>query len=198
MKSIKYLSSLLILLATLTGCSGYQLVNSRTYDDGWLSKYSTFRIINTDEGKIPPGVDMTVYYNIANSIRQEMAYRGFHEDPSSPLLVNFGITVSKNINTEPVLPPNYFPSPGPYPGPVPGYYPFFMYPRQYYWPYYSNTLVVTGINREGVLTVDFVDTPQKKLLYTASVSTSIGKNKGFSNQKQIDEAVSVLFSKLGR
>lgn len=86
MKSIKYLSSLLILLATLTGCSGYQLVNSRTYDDGWLSKYSTFRIINTDEGKIPPGVDMTVYYNIANSIRQEMAYRGFHEDPPLPFL----------------------------------------------------------------------------------------------------------------
>lgn len=196
MRQLKYLAALILLLAGLTGCSGYQLVGSKSYDKGWLQRYTTFRIINTDEGKIPPGTDMSTYYNIANAIRQQMTSRGFHEDPASPLLINFGITVSKNINTEPVLPPNYFPNPGPYPGP--GYYPFFMYPRQYYWPYYSNTLVVTGINREGVLTVDFVDIPQKKLLYTASVSTSIGKDKGFATQEQIEKAVSVLFSKVGK
>lgn len=196
MRLTRILPFIIILCTVLTGCGGYQLINSETFDSDALKSYSTFRIINTDEGKIPPGMAMTTYYNIASAIRAQMTARGYSEDPDSPLLINFGISVTKNIETEPVLPPNYFPFPGPYPGPVPGYYPFFMYPRQYYWPgYYSNALVVTGINREGVLTMDIVDVPKKKLLFTSSVSTSIGKNKGFSDQKQIDKAVDFLFSR---
>ena len=82
---------------------------------------------------------------------------------------------------------------GPYYG---GYSPWFMYPRGYYWPgYYSNAQVITGIYDEGVLTMDFIDVPQKLPLYSASVGTVMDGSGQFRNLKGIQEAVQTLFSK---
>lgn len=187
-----YLSGLLM----LTACSPYALVNSETYNDAKLSAYTTFRIVTPDEGKMPPNMQMVTYYNIAAAIREQMVERGYTEDPNSPLLINIGLTVDKELQTEPVLPPNYYPYYGP--APVPPYSPFFMYPRQYYWPaYYQNAQVITGVYREGVLTMDIVNIKEKLPLYSASVATILnGSSLGrFRNLKGINEAVGTLFSK---
>lgn len=177
-----------------TACSPFTLVNSETYNDANLSSYHTFHIVSPADGQLPPGMRLVTYYNIAAAIREQMIMRGFTEDPNSPLLVNIGLTVHREIETEPALPPGYFPYSGPY---YNGMYPYFMYPRDYYWQnYYANAQVITGIYKEGVLTMDMVNIQEKLPLFSASVSTILENGNGqFRNLTGIAEAVQTLFSK---
>jgi len=183
------------LLAMVSACSPYTLVNNEVYNDADLSRYHTFRIVTPDMGNLPPGMEMVTYYNISAAIRQEMMMRGFTENPASPLLVNIAVTTERQLQTEPLMPPaGYFPYNGPY-------YPYYMWPRYHYGPYwnpayYSNAQVITGIYKEGVLTMDLVDIDSKLPLYSASVATILnGGGNGYQNLKGISEAVQTLFSK---
>ena len=75
-------------------------------------------------------------------------------------------------------------------------YPFYMYPRNLYWQnYYANAKVITGIYREGVLTMELVDMNKKLALYSSSVSTILQPGDSqFRNLTDIAQAVKVLFS----
>ncbi len=192
MKKMLSLAALVMALV-LAGCSPFALVNSETYNNADLADYHTFRIVTPGEGRLPPGMAMVTYYNIAAAIREQMLERGFTEDPSSPMLINIGITIHREIQTEPALPPGYTPYAGPY---YNGYYPFFIYPRNVYWSsYYANARVITGIYKEGVLTMDIVNIDRKLPLYSASVATIINNGQAqFRNLKGIAEAVQTLFS----
>ncbi len=197
---MKKLFGLLAFVALLlSGCSPFSLVSSTTYNDANLRAYTTFRIVTPEEGKLPPGMEMVTYYNIAAAIREQMVERGYKEDPNSPLLINIGLTVKKEIATEPAIPPGGFPYGGPY---YNGYGPWFMYPRGYYWPgydyynYYANAKVITGIYREGVLTMDMVNIVEKLPLYSSSVATILENGDSqFRNLEGIAQAVETLFSK---
>lgn len=200
----------------LTSCSPFTLISSTTYNNADLRDYTTFRIVTPDEGKLPPGMTMVTYYNIAAAIREQMAERGYTESPSSPLLINIGLTVKQQIATEPAIMaapapvPPVPPVPAPAPGaPVPppgshfwgpaysGMAPWFMYPRSYYWRTVANpnAQVITGIYNEGVLTMDMVNIDTKTPLYSASVGTIVdGSESQFRNLKGIAEAVQTLFS----
>ena len=192
MKKMLSLAALVMALV-MAGCSPFALVNSETYNNADLADYHTFRIVTPDEGRLPPGMAMVTFYNIAAAIREQMLERGFTEDPSSPMLINIGITIHREIQTEPALPPGYTPYAGPY---YNGYYPFFIYPRNVYWSsYYANARVITGIYKEGVLTMDIVNIDRKLPLYSASVATIINNGQAqFRNLKGIAEAVQTLFS----
>ena len=192
MKKMLSLAALVMALV-MAGCSPFALVNSETYNNADLADYHTFRIVTPDEGRLPPGMAMVTYYNIAAAIREQMLERGFTEDPSSPMLINIGITIHREIQTEPALPPGYTPYAGPY---YNGYYPFFISPRNVYWSsYYANARVITGIYKEGVLTMDIVNIDRKLPLYSASVATIINNGQAqFRNLKGIAEAVQTLFS----
>lgn len=188
------------LVAFLSSCSQFALVNSEVYNNADLADYSTFRIVTpTDSTRLVPGMAMVTYYNIAAAIREQMDERGFREDPNSPLLINIGITVHREISTEPlsaaINPPM---GPPPFYGPYyRGFAPWFMYPRGYYWPGYydSNAQVITGIYREGVLTMDLINVPKRLPLYTASVATILeAGDSQFRNLKGIYQAVQTLFS----
>ena len=185
----------LVVMAILSSCSPYNLVTSTTYNDADLSDYTTFRIVTPGEGKLPPGMAMVTYYNIAAAIREQMVDRGFREDPDSPLLINIGLTVKQQIATEPALPPGGYPYY--WGGPYGGYAPWFMYPRGYYWPGFdSNAQVITGVYREGVLTMDMVNINQKVPLFSASVGTILDNgDTQFRDLQGIAEAVQTLFSK---
>ena len=192
---MKKILSLIALLGLMCSCSPYSLVNSETYNNADLARYHTFRIVTPDMGKLPPGMEMVTYYNIAAAIREEMLMRGFTESAESPLLVNIAVTTQREIATEPLMPPGgYFPYNGPY-------YPYYMWPRYNYGPYwnpayYSNAQVITGIYKAGVLTMDLVDIDSKLPLFSASVATILnGGGNGYQNLKGIDEAVTTLFSK---
>lgn len=188
------LPALALFALILTACSPFSLVNSETYNDANLSDYNTFRIISPADGELPPGMQMVTYYNIAAAIREQMIMRGYTESPTSPLLINIGLTVHREIETEPAIPPGYSPYAGPY---YNGYYPYFMYPRYNYWAnYYSNARIITGIYKEGVLTMDMVNIRKKLPLYSSSVATILENgNTQFRNLEGIAEAVHTLFSK---
>ncbi|MDE6125505.1 MAG: DUF4136 domain-containing protein [Muribaculaceae bacterium] len=192
---MKKIFSFIALVALLCSCSPFQLVNSEVYNNADLAQYKTFRIVTPNMGKLPPGMEMVTYYNIAAAIREEMVMRGFTESTESPLLINIAVTTQKEIQTEPLIPPaGYFPYNGPY-------YPYYMWPRYNYGPYwnpayYSNAQVITGIYKEGVLTMDFVNIDTKVPLYSASVATIIDNGNGqYRNLQSITEAVQTLFSK---
>lgn len=198
-KSFKFV--ILLAFAVLMGaCSPFTLVNSETYNNADLADYSTFRIVTPDEtNHLPPGMQMVTYYNIAAAIREQMVERGYTEDANSPLLINIGLTVHKEIETAPAYPAGVPMTPPPPPGPgFGGFRPYWMYPRQLYFPpaYYANAQVITGIYKEGVLTMDFVNIVDKIPLYSASVATIIEPGSGqFRNLQGIAEAVQTLFSK---
>lgn len=191
MKKILYILSL---AALLSACSPFALINSETYNNADLASYKTFRIVSPADGHLPPGMEMVTYYNITAAIREQMLERGFKEDSTSPLLINIGLTVHREIETQPVLPPGYTPYTGPY---YNGYYPYFIYPRANYWAdYYANAQVITGMYKEGVLSMDFVNIDKKVPLYSASAATIMQNgNPQFRNLKGIAEAVETLFSK---
>lgn len=201
MKRILFFPFIAMLLA-LSSCSPFTLVNSETYNNADLAAYKTFRIVYPDSDKnLPDGMQMVTYYNIAAAIREQMVERGYTEDANSPLLVNFAVTVHREIDTAPAytmapvgpmgpMGPGF----GPGPGPLNGFYPSFIYPRYYYWN--PNAQVITGIYKEGVLTVDMVNIQEKIPLFSASVATIIdGGNGQYRNLKSIAEAVETLFSK---
>ena len=193
----------------LTSCSTFSLVDSQVYNDANLADFHTFRIITPDEGKLPPGMEMVTYYNIAAAIREQMVERGYVEDPSSPIVINIGLTVKKEVQTEPISmlapPPPPGPPMGPPPGPMnwfpyggpppaPGFAPYFMMPRSYYWN--PNAQVVTGIYREGVLTMDIVDIADHLALFSSSVATILENGDSqFRNLTGIAQAVHTLFEK---
>lgn len=180
----------------LGSCSPFTLVNSETYNNADLAAYKTFRIVTPDDGALPEGMQMVTYYNIAAAIREQMVERGYTEDPTSPLLINFAVTVHREIETAPALPPGppITPRFGPGPGPLGGFYPSFVYPRYYYWN--PNAQVITGIYKEGVLTVDMVNIVEKIPLFSASVATIIDGSMGqYRNLQAIAEATQTLFSR---
>ena len=66
-----------------------------------------------------------------------------------------------------------------------------------YWQnYYANARVITGIYKEGVLTMDMVNIVDKIPLFSASVATILENgNTQFRDLSGIAEAVQTLFSK---
>ena len=93
-------------------------------------------------------------------------------------------------------PGHFFPYHGP--GPVPPVAPYFMMPRQLYWNnvYSPTAQVVTGVYREGVLTMDIVDMNTKTALYSSSVATIMEPGDAqFRNLSEIAQAVQTLFKK---
>lgn len=200
----KLLSSLAVAFTlALTSCSPFTLVNSETYNGANLADYHTFRIVTPDQGSLPNGMQMVTYYNIAAAIREQMVERGFTESPDSPLLINIAVTVQREIDTAPAyttlpLPPGgpMGPGFGPGPGPRPwgGFYPSFIYPRPIYWN--PNAQVITGIYKEGVLTMDMVNLDKKEAVFSASVATIIDGSQGqYRNLEGIAQAVKTLFSR---
>ncbi len=213
------MGALIAVMAFLSGCSAYTLTNSESYVGADLSSYHTFRLVTPNDGDLPPGMSMVSYYNIAAAIREQMVERGFSEDPNSPLLVNIGLTVKKElvnvpytqtIQTGPSVPPPppvpmVRPLPRPQrPGMVPGHgpavngvVPVFMYPRPYYMPNYTTvTQWVPSIYREGVLTMDLVNIDKEEPVYTASVATILDNGDSqLQTLSGITKAVSTLFSR---
>lgn len=218
-KTLGIIIGLAAVALALTSCSSYTLTNSESYVGANLSEFHTFRIVGPQDGDLPPGMSMVSYYNIAAAIREQMTERGFTEDPDSPLLVNIGLTVKKQlvdvpytqtIQTGPAVPPPpVAPVPPRLPRPVrpgvnPGHgpamngvVPVFMYPRSYYWPHYTTlTQWVPSIYKEGVLSIDLVNLNKEEPVYTASVATILDNGDSqLQSLSGITKAVSVLFSK---
>jgi hypothetical protein len=193
---MKKLSFLLIAVCAicLWGCSPYSLLNSTTYNDANVAAFKTFRIATPQNDQLPPKMTMTDYYNISNAIRQQLIERGYTESASSPLLVNFGLTVQTSIQTEPALPAGYWPG---YWNGFGGWGSYWIAPRSLYLQnYYQNAQLITGIEKEGVLTIDIVDTQNHSYVWSASVGSILSPgNKEIRNNAAIQQIVTLAFKK---
>lgn len=187
---------LLVVLAGFIawGCSPYTLLNSTVYNNADVGSIRTFKIATPENDQLPPKMTMTDYYNISNAIRQQLTARGFTESPDSPLLVNFGLTVETNIQTEPALPPGYWPG---YWNGFGGWRSYWIYPRSLYLQnYYQNAELITGIQKEGVLTIDIVDVPNHSYVWSASVGSVLTPgNKEIRDNAAIVQIVDLAFKK---
>ena len=198
------------LIAMMSSCSQYQLVNSEIYNDADMADYHTFRIVTPDEGTLPEGMALVTYENIASAISQQLEERGYTPDPNSNLLVNIAVTTEREKQEVPLAPiaplgpplppPPMYPPGGPAGFPYYGpYYPHFIYPRAYYGPYWTTPRYITEIYKEGVLTIDFVNLKERLPLYSASVASILQQGQTglseYRNLSGIQQAVKVLFSK---
>jgi hypothetical protein len=179
----------------LTGCSPYTLLNSTTYNNADIRDFTTFRIAKPKGGRLPPHMSMIDYQNISNAIRTQLELRGLREDPESPILVNFGLTIKTTLETEPAIPPGFY-SPGYWNGFGP-WRNYWITPRQAYLQnYYQNAEIITGIERNGVLTIDMVDTKDLQYVWSASVESVLTPgNTQLRNQASIQQIVALAFSK---
>jgi hypothetical protein len=179
----------------LTGCSPYTLLNSTTYNNADIRDFTTFRIAKPKGGRLPPHMSMIDYQNISNAIRTQLELRGLREDPESPILANFGLTIKTTLETEPAIPPGFY-SPGYWNGFGP-WRNYWITPRQAYLQnYYQNAEIITGIERNGVLTIDMVDTKDLQYVWSASVESVLTPgNTQLRNQASIQQIVALAFSK---
>ncbi|MEG1615854.1 MAG: DUF4136 domain-containing protein [Bacteroidales bacterium] len=193
MKKVLF-SILAVSMLLIWGCSPYTLQNSTVYNDANVGAIKTFRIATPENDQLPPKMSMTDYYNISNAIRQQLTMRGFTETPDSPILVNFGLTVETNIQTQPALPAGYWPG---YWNGWGGWRSYWIYPRSMYLQnYYQNAELITGIQKEGVLTIDMVNTADKSYVWSASVSSILTPgNKEIRNNAAVQEIVALAFKK---
>ena len=72
-----------------------------------------------------------------------------------------------------------------------------MYPRSMYLQnYYQNAEIITGIQKEGVLTIDIVDLQSKSYVWSAAVESVLTDgNQQFREQQSIQQIVQLAFSK---
>ena len=178
----------------LSGCSPYTLLNSTVYNDADISSIRTFRVATAQEDQLHPKMSMTDYYNISNAIRQQLIARGYTETNDSPILVNFGMSIQTVIQTEPALPPGYWPG---YWNGFGGWQNYWIYPRSLYLQnYYQNAELITGVQKEGVLTIDMVDTDSHSYVWSASVESILTPgNTQIRSNSAVQEIVAVAFKK---
>lgn len=176
----KQLIICLLIVFCILGCSPYTLLDSMVVNNADLSAYRTFKIASPDASLLPPRFSMRDFNIISNAIKTQMLMRGYKESPNADLLINIGIVITDNIETKDALPPVT---------------PFFMSRREaYYRDYYNDAKVITGINKEGVLTMDMIDTRNDMYLYTASVGNLVDRaDHKVKESEEVDKAVEALF-----
>ena len=190
-----FFSLIVIFGVIIYGCSHYTLLNNTVYNNADISSIRTFRIATAQLDQLPPKMTMPDYYNISNAIRQQLIARGYTETNESPILINFGLTIQTSIQTEPALPPGYYPG---YWNGFGGWQNYWVYPRSLYLQnYYQNAELITGIQKEGVLTIDMVDTDSHSYVWSASVESILTPgNTQIRNNSAIQEIVALAFKKL--
>ena len=168
------------LLLCVLGCSPYTVLESMVINKADLSAYRTFRIASPDASLLPVRFSMRDFNIITNVVKTQMLMRGYKESSNADLLINIGIVVTDNIETKDAIPPIT---------------PFFVSKREaYYRDYYQDAKVITGINKEGVLTIDMIDTRNDMYLYTASVGNLVDKaDHKIKESEEVEKAVEALF-----
>lgn len=176
-------SLVLVAIVLLAGCAstpdtysnsapGVNFSTIKTY--GFLSEISTdkanYQSLETNFLKV--------------AVAQQMDKRGLRYDPANPdVLMNFYIHAQDKIKTRqvPTMNTGYYGYRG-------GYYDDFGY---------GGTTYETRIDQytEGTLTIDMVDTKQRKLIWEGTVSGRITKKDVQNLEKLVDDAVNDVFIK---
>lgn len=177
MKKLLFFISLLLLAA----CSSYTVLDSKVYNQAVLSQYKTFAIAAPESNAMPPGMTMRDYDALATAVRDQLIRRGYEEASNPDLVVYIGISVNDKIETKDAIPPT-----APY-----------YFGRRGAWMrnYYSDTKVITGVSKEGIVSVDIVDEKEQKVVYAGSVSSLVDRQQHIRDLDELNKAMTDLFKK---
>lgn len=183
------LAAIALLLATSCSSSKFTLTNSSVYNNADLASYKKFKIVEPEDGQLPPGILFSDFGNIAYSIVTELDARGYTLDQQEPdMLIYIGMYLGTDIQTKEALPIDRY-----------GYVPHWFGPRaNYVRSYYGGTSVIEDINQKGTMIVDFVDAKKNMHIFSASVSNVIDEGHAgehIRNLQTINEVVAKLLSK---
>lgn len=170
---------LVIGLILLAGCSSYTVLNSKVYNNAVLTDYKTFSIAQPDQNNMPPNMSMRDFDALANAVKNQMLRRGYKESTNPDLMVYLGITIENKVQTKDAIPPAtpyYFGGRG-------------AWARSYY----SDAQLITGIDKEGTLSVDIVDVKEQKVVYAGAVGSVMDGQQHIRDLKALDEAMDKLF-----
>ena len=178
-------------LLLLSACGpSFQLVQSNVYNDADLASYQTFSFMPMTSDDLPKSMSQIDFNSFATAIINDMQERGYKYLPKGGQIeINLGVSEKLNVETIPAIPPAYQ-GYGPY-----GYR--WYGPRSAYLnSYYSNASLLTGVNQEGLLTMDMIDTKKNAYIYSATVGSIFSQSMNvIQNPTQIQQAVNVLFEK---
>lgn len=177
MKKLLFFMSLLLLAA----CSSYTVLNSKVYNQAILTQYKTFAIAQPEPNGMPPGMTMRDYDALATAVRQQLIRRGYQESSNPDLVVYIGIAVNDKIETKDAIPP------------ATPYY----FGRRGTWMrnYYSDTKLITGVSKEGTVSVDIVDEKNQKVVYAGAVGSVVDRQQHIRDLNELNKAMDDLFKK---
>lgn len=191
--SIKFFAFAFV-LSMMVSCfgGGYTLVGSSVYKGADMSDYNTFRLPSVDEVELPKMVSKMDYENIVFSVCAEMSLRGFRQDPNADLVIEFGMTMDQSYQESTSVSSNVYGPYGAYYWGAPRYAGWrtagYMYPASY-------STTVKSV-KEGILIMDFIDTKNKKHVYSAAVKTDMAADHSkIKDMDEINKATTVLFKK---
>lgn len=188
MKRTTLLALGIVAAMIMSGCAGtYKLEHSAVLNKTELSSFRTFSIApfgemrGSQKGKAK--LSETEYNDLANGIRNEMMARGYAEDPTADLRINFSLFLERNADITTNLYPDYY------------YGPYRMYrPYVFRRPYTGYTS--TRIYKEGIWVINIVENHNHMLLYSAAVSAEMSpKTMTLKSPEEINKASEVLFRK---
>ncbi|MDD6210230.1 MAG: DUF4136 domain-containing protein [Bacteroidales bacterium] len=187
----KRILSVFAAVLLLSSCGpSFQLVQSNVYNDANLASYQTFSFMPWNSEDMPKSMSEIDYNNIATAIINDMQERGYKYVPKGGQIeINIGVSEKLNVQTIPAIPPAYQGT---------GLYGYRWYgPRAAYLnSYYSNANLLTGVNQEGLLTIDMVDAKKNAYIFSSTVGSIFNKSMNvIQNTSQIQQAVNELFKK---
>lgn len=175
MKNLLFIVGLL----TLAACSSYSVLDSRVYNNADLTEYKTFAIAEPEQTNFPAQMTMRDYDALATAVRSQMIKRGYQESQNPELVVYIGISIVDKIETKDAIPP------------ATPYY----FGRRAAWlrNYYSDTKLITGVNKEGTVSVDIVDVKNQKVVYAGAVGSVMDRQQHIRDMAELDDAMNALF-----
>ncbi|MEG1585439.1 MAG: DUF4136 domain-containing protein [Bacteroidales bacterium] len=176
---MKKLFFLFMALIAFTACSTFSVLDSRVYNNADLANYHTFAIAQPEQSNFPAGMTMRDFDALATSIRTQMIRRGYKESANPDLLVYIGITVVDRVQTKEAIPP------------ATPYY----FGRRAAWlrNYYSDAKLITGVDKEGTVSVDIVDVKNQQVAYAGAVGSVMDRQQHIRDLDELNKAMDALF-----
>lgn len=169
----------IVLLMTVSGCSGITIKGVDKSDNFTIKNYKTFDFFKADaSGDALSEHSKENLELLKTAIAKELQAKGLSQSSADPdLLVNIGVVVLEKVQTRETRP---------------GEYPTYMGTRNYSW---ERQEIEVGRYREGTVTVHLVEPEAKKMVWRGAAE-GVLPSKQEKVPAMIDQGIKQLFTKV--
>ena len=169
----------ILIVLTLSGCSGISVIGVDKADNFQISNYKTFDFFKIDaSGDALSENSKQNLELIKAAITKELQTKGVTQNSTDPdLLVNIGVVVLEKVQTRETRV---------------GEYPTYMGTRNYSW---QRQDIEVGRYRDGTVTVHLVEPETKKMVWKGAAQ-GVLPNKQSGVPGMIDQGMEQLFAKM--